>query len=106
MIKSFNVLVGIYLNKLAHILPKAASKQGFKLFCHPFRSPIKAYHKQFFNTADMFSFEHDGTTIQGYRWGNGPRKVLFLHGWQSHTFRWKNYIQSLPHDEYSIYSID
>jgi pimeloyl-ACP methyl ester carboxylesterase len=106
MIKSFSRLVGAYLNSLAHILPKTAGKQGFTLFCHPFRSTLKSYHKQFFNTADRFSFDHEGTTIQGYRWGTGPKKVLFLHGWQSHTFRWKNYIQSLPQEEYSIYAID
>jgi len=106
MIKSFSVIVGAYLNNLAHILPKAAGKQGFKLFCHPFRTPIKPYHKQFFNTADMFSFNHERVTVQGYRWGHGTKKILFLHGWQSHTFRWKNYIQSLSQDEYTVYAID
>ncbi|MDQ2656657.1 MAG: alpha/beta hydrolase, partial [Bacteroidota bacterium] len=38
--------------------------------------------------------------------GNGPRKVLFLHGWQSHTYRWKAYIEALSKDEFTIYSLD
>lgn len=106
MIKSFSLLVGTYLNTLSHVLPATAGKQGFKLFCYPFRSPVKDHHKQFFNTADKFSFDHDGTKIQGYRWGNGDKKILFLHGWQSHSFRWKNYIEFLSKDDYSIYAID
>ena len=38
--------------------------------------------------------------------GNGARKIAFLHGWQSHTYRWKKYIQTFSHEEYSIYAFD
>jgi pimeloyl-ACP methyl ester carboxylesterase len=106
MIKSLSLLAGAYLNALSYLLPETAGRHGFNLFCFPVRSGVKPYHKKFFNTADSFTFNHDGVTIQGYRWGTGARKVLFLHGWQSHTFRWKNYIESLSKDEYSVYAID
>jgi pimeloyl-ACP methyl ester carboxylesterase len=106
MIKTFSKLAGVYLNTLAYLLPKAAARQGFNLFCRPFRTPVKEYHKKFFSTADLFSFDHDGIKIQGYRWGTGSKKILFLHGWQSHTFRWKNYIELLTTDDYSIYALD
>ncbi len=99
-------LIGWYLNILAYVFPKIAARKGFQLFCHPFRTPLKNYQHQFLNSADLFSFDHDGIRIQGYRWGNGEKKILFLHGWQSHTFRWKAHIEALSTEEYSIYAID
>jgi len=97
---------GPYLNLMAYVAPSTAAYQGFRLFCRPFRAPLTDYHKQFLTSADLFSFDHDGIRIQAYRWGNGPRKVLFVHGWQSHTFRWKAYIEALDKDEYTIYALD
>jgi len=106
MKKVITSLAGTYLNALSHVSPGLAASTGLKLFCRPFRAKMKDYHHQFFNTADRFSFEYDGIEIQGYRWGEGEKKILFLHGWQSHTFRWRNYIEALPKDQYTIYSID
>ena len=99
-------LYGLYLNLLAIVAPRLAGKKGFMLFCRPFRSSITPKQHEFFNSAEKFSREWDGHTIQGFRWGNGPRTVLFLHGWQSHTYRWKAYIESLPRDEYTVYAFD
>jgi pimeloyl-ACP methyl ester carboxylesterase len=106
MKKIMTSLIGSYLNTMAYIFPTVAAQQGLKLFCRPFRLNMKDYQKQFLNTADLFSFDYDGVDIQGYRWGDGEKKILFLHGWQSHTFRWKNYIEALPKDQYTVYSID
>lgn len=97
---------GLYLNFLGRFFPAKASERGFLLFCRPFRLEITQKQKEFFNSADKFSITLEDETIQGYRWGKGSKKILFLHGWQSHTYRWKAYVDALPKDEYTIYSID
>lgn len=99
-------MTGLYLNILAIVSPTAAARKGFLLFCRPFRLPINQKQKEFFNSADKFTLETDGYRVQGYRWGRGPVKILFLHGWQSHTYRWKAYIEALPKDDYTIFSLD
>ena len=99
-------LYGLYLNLLAIFFPAKAAEKGFILFCRPFRLPISQKQKEFFNSADKFSLKLDDETIQGYRWGRGSKNVLFLHGWQSHTYRWKAYVEALPKDEYTIYALD
>jgi hypothetical protein len=99
-------LMGLYLNALALVAPQKAGQKGFLLFCRPFRSKITQKQKEFFNTAGRYTIEFEDNTIQAYRWGNGEKKIVFLHGWQSHTYRWKAYIDSLPKDEYTIYSLD
>lgn len=99
-------LYGIYLNTLAWLAPAKAAETGFLLFCKPFRVPITQKQKEFFNSADKVSIDHEEEKIQGYRWGKGEKKILFLHGWQSHTYRWKPYIEALRGEEYTIYALD
>lgn len=106
MKKHLPKLIGKYVNTLARIAPTKAGKLGFKLFCHPVRTSMKPHQQEFLDTAEKFSFLHKDTKLQGYRWGNGPKKVLFIHGWKSHSFRWKNYVQALSEKEYTLYALD
>ena len=99
-------ILGIYLETLAVISPTLAARKGFQLFCRPFRVRTNPKQVAFFNSSNKFTLHHEGYNIQGYRWGNGPKKILFLHGWQSHSYRWKPYIDALPKDEYTLYSLD
>lgn len=99
-------MMGIYLETLALISPAHAARKGFLLFCRPFRVAASQKQLAFFNSADKFQLEHKGHSVQGYRWGTGEKKILLLHGWQSHTYRWKAYIEALPKDQYTIYSLD
>ena len=98
--------VGGYLNTLSYVAPSQVGEIGFNIFCTPIAPPVKPHHKAYLESATLFNFESDGITLQGYRWGNGEKKLVFLHGWQSHTYRWKKYIQSFSQEEYSIYAFD
>lgn len=98
--------LGGYLNGAARILPNLASRHAFQLFCYPFRTKIRNRHRTFLSGADTFSFSHGNVRLQGYRWGTGGRKVLFLHGWQSHSFRWKNYVNMLSPEKYTVFAFD
>ncbi len=106
MKKIIALLMGKYLNILSHIAPRVAAHQGLNLFCRPFRTPLSRYHNEFLDKADSFSLKHNGVHIQGYRWGNGDKKIIFIHGWQSHSFRWKAFIESLSKSDYTLYAID
>lgn len=99
-------MLGMYLESLAMISPSLAARKGFQLFCRPFRTPTTPKQIAFFDSAHKFAFHHEGCDIQAYRWGSGPKKILFLHGWQSHSYRWKPYIEALAKDEYTLYAFD
>jgi pimeloyl-ACP methyl ester carboxylesterase len=99
-------LLGAYLNILSFIAPRYAGNKGFLLFCRPFRLQLSDKQKEFLNSAEKFAVDLEGQHVQAYKWGNGAKKVLFLHGWQSHSYRWKTYIEALSRDEYTIYSLD
>ena len=97
--------IGLGLNALAVVAPHKAAKVGFELFCRPMRVPINQKQKTFFNTATKQSFQFKQIDVQTYRWGNGPKNILLLHGWQSHTYRWKIYIEALSKN-YTIHAFD
>jgi pimeloyl-ACP methyl ester carboxylesterase len=49
---------------------------------------------------------YEGYNIQTYQWGNGSKKVLLVHGWASHSFRWKAYIEHLVKNDFTVYALD
>lgn len=98
--------IGLYLNLLAVVAPRVAGRKGFLFFCTPFGAKIKEHQLSFLNTSERISYPFENITIQTYKWGTGKKVLLFLHGWQSHSFRWKNYIAGLSKKEYTIYAID
>ena len=97
--------IGAGLNTLAYIAPEKAAQLGFELFCRPMRVPIREKQKAFFDTAVQETFNHQGVDIQTYRWGNGKKNVLLLHGWKSHSYRWKPYIEALRED-HTVFTLD
>ncbi len=99
-------LVGIYLNTLNLFFSKLGGKHAFYIFCYPFKAKINKRQQAYLDTADQFKLPIDDFEIQCYKWGEGPRKVLFVHGWQSNTYRWKNFIETLPKEEFTLYSFD
>ena len=98
---------GRLLNLTAYITPSFAARKGFELFCTPFNIKLKPKQAAFLDTAENEHLEAEGIpTIHVYKWGNGSKKILFMHGWQSHSFRWIKYILALKEKDYTIYCID
>lgn len=98
--------MSIYLNLINLLSTKIGGRHAFFIFCYPFKAKITERQQAFLDTAHQFRLPVDNFEIQCYRWGNGPKNILFVHGWQSNTYRWKKYIESLPQDQFTIYSFD
>lgn len=99
-------LLSVYLNAVNLISTEVGGRHAFFLFCYPFKAKITEKQQAFLDTAHQFKLPVDDFEIQCYRWGNGPKNILFVHGWQSNTYRWKKYIESLSAEKYSIYAFD
>ena len=95
-----------YFNTLAIFSPGTSGKHAFHLFGFPFKAKLKDAHQKFLKTAVKFELEVNGKNIQGYRWGVGSESILFVHGWQSNTYRWKSFIESFDQEKYTLYSFD
>lgn len=103
----FYRFLGFFLNTVNSIAPSQGGKMGFKYFCSPNRTKISKKQFDFLRTAKESDILFKGNKIRQYKWGNGPRKILFIHGWQSFSFRWKEFIDLLLETkEYTILAFD
>ena len=99
-------IIGKLLNITAPLLPKKNREIAFKLLCKVNRVPISEDSQEFFNTAETIFIEVGTQKIALHKWGNGTKNILFLHGWMSHSKRWKPYVESLDLSKYTLYSVD
>jgi pimeloyl-ACP methyl ester carboxylesterase len=104
--KFIKFILSTYLNLINRWFPKLGGKHAFLVFCHPFPVKLKKHQQAFLDHAEQWSTEFEGKKIAGYRWGNGKKKVLCLHGWGSSTYRWKKFVQHLSELDYTIDAID
>ncbi|MGX1023588.1 alpha/beta hydrolase [Psychroflexus sp. MBR-150] len=107
LIKSFlPKLMGLRLMTLYKIKPEKAIRKAFLLFCTPRKGFIKPHQKDFLKAhqADKIGFKK--IKIQTYRWPGQGQKVLLVHGWDSHSFRWKALINKLQAKDFDITAFD
>lgn len=104
--KIMQKFIGFYFNLLSFTHPKKLKKDGFLLFCNPFARKVKPHQLEFLQKGIADSLNLEGYKIQTYRWGGGSKKILLVHGWASHSFRWKNYIEHLVKNDFTVYALD
>ncbi|RRO17406.1 alpha/beta fold hydrolase [Flavobacteriaceae bacterium 14752] len=107
MIKSFvPKLMGLRLMALYKIKPKKAIHKAFMLFCTPRSGFVKPHQKDYLKAHQSKTIEFKKIKIQTYHWPGNGSKVLLIHGWDSHTYRWKDLITKLKAQDYDITAFD
>ncbi|MCC6280565.1 MAG: alpha/beta fold hydrolase [Saprospiraceae bacterium] len=102
--------VGQALNMLARVSPPLAGRAAFRLFCSPRRKALPEHDMAFLKAARQGTLEVKGVSISTYQWlpkgtDNG-RTVLFLHGWESHSARWRHYVKALCKAGFTVQALD
>ena len=92
--------------KLEKMAPNLAGKWAWKLFFTPFRFPVPKKEQEIANSANKFTFESEGYTIQGYEWGSGDKTIFLLHGWSGRATQWMKFIKPLNDRGYKVIAID
>jgi pimeloyl-ACP methyl ester carboxylesterase len=99
-------IIGCYFNVLVHFSKKAISKKAFILFCTPRKGKVQPQQKSFLIDAKDDLIETNGITIQTYRWKGERATILLMHGWESNSFRWRDFISQLQAEDYNIIAMD
>ena len=97
---------GFYFNISVHFSKKKISEKAFKLFCTPRKGKVLKQQKAFLSDAKDDILETNGISIQTYRWKGNGSTVLLMHGWESNTFRWRDFIPKLQAEDYNIIAMD
>jgi pimeloyl-ACP methyl ester carboxylesterase len=106
LLKTIQKLTGAYFNFLAYVHSKLLAKKGFSTFCNPFSRKLKPHMLAFLEKNKDEIIEIDGNKIQTYKWGEGSKHILLLHGWASHSYRWKKNIHYLLKNDFTIHAFD
>lgn len=104
--KYIPLVFGTYFNSLALVNKERASAKAFRLFCTPRKGKVLPPQRSFLENAKDDILEVADIAVQTYCWqGDGPT-VLLMHGWESNTFRWRNFIPKLQEEGYNIIAFD
>ncbi|GAB5401628.1 MAG: hypothetical protein Aureis2KO_32130 [Aureisphaera sp.] len=98
--------VGTFINVTAVLFPRWNADFSFNLLCKVKRVGISEKGKEFFEEAEQTYLNVDGHSSVLHRWGNGPKKVLFLHGWLSNSQRWRNFVEHIDLNDYTVFAVD
>ncbi|AGC76432.1 serine aminopeptidase S33 family [Nonlabens dokdonensis] len=99
-------LLTFVLNKTANLAPSWNGKLAFSLLCKVQRIEISHKGNEFLDAATETKLNHDKYEATVYRYGNGSKNLIFLHGWLSNSERWRETIQAIDLEVYSCYLVD
>lgn len=100
-------LVGSTINGLGYPFPNLAGHLMLDLFCRPNAGKTFTKKEQaFINTAQWIPLHLNYKKIQCYTWGNGPKKILLAHGFNSNASRWRLLVNLLKNTDYQIIALD
>ena len=100
---------GKMLNALAAVSPTLAGKAGFRVFCTPRRLPLRENDRDFLATAEQGTIHVDRIAVRTYTWPSAQpnaRTVLFLHGWESNSARWRKYVKAARDAGFTVQALD
>ena len=100
-------VTSVALNTLSRVSGRLAGARTFALFQSPLvRSAARATERDLFDTAHQERITVRGQSVATYRWGEGERPVLLVHGWQSRASRLAGFVTALRERGYSVVTFD
>ncbi|MET9467181.1 alpha/beta fold hydrolase [Streptomyces sp. NPDC006544] len=100
-------LLSTTLNITARVAPGPAGRVAFALFVRPLGRPkVRPGEAEVMARAVTGRLVVDGIPVTTYRWGDGDRPVLIVHGWSSRVSRFAGFVEALQARGRSVVSFD
>lgn len=100
-------LLSTTLNITARVAPGPVGRVAFALFVRPLGRPkVKPAEAEVMARAVTGRLVVDGIPVTTYRWGDGDRPVLIVHGWTSRASRFAGFVEALLADGRTVVSFD
>ncbi|HEX6915766.1 MAG TPA: alpha/beta fold hydrolase [Chitinophagaceae bacterium] len=106
------IAIGYYKTKfraLSVISPELAARSAFRLFCTPYSGKPRRKTPPVFENAESVGFALNEVRLQGWRWKPlqyRGKKVLIVHGFDSCSYRFEQYIAPLNHQGFEVVAFD
>ncbi|MFD5147369.1 alpha/beta hydrolase [Streptomyces sp. NPDC058401] len=100
-------LLSTTLNITARVAPGPVGRVAFALFVRPLGRPkVKPGEAGVMARAVTGRLVVDGIPVTTYRWGDGERPVLIVHGWTSRASRFAGFVEALLAEGRTVVSFD
>ncbi|MGW1770788.1 alpha/beta hydrolase [Streptomyces sp. NPDC002104] len=100
-------LLSTTLNITARVAPGPVGRVAFALFVRPLGRPkVKPGEAEIMARAVTGRLVVDGIPVTTYRWGDGGRPVLVVHGWTSRASRFAGFVEALLAEGRTVVSFD
>ncbi|MEV7522080.1 alpha/beta fold hydrolase [Streptomyces sp. NPDC091371] len=100
-------LLSTTLNITARLAPGLAGPQVFALFVRPLgRARLRPGEAEVMGRAEIGRMVVRGIPVATYRWGDGERPVLVVHGWSSRASRLAGFVEALVAQGRTVISFD
>jgi pimeloyl-ACP methyl ester carboxylesterase len=99
--------LGLYINILSYISPEKATTLAYKFFSEPRDGRLN--HQQLpvmLKEARAEMVTYNDFIFQTYTWEGNDTKVLLIHGWESNSWRWEQFLPYLKQSGCTIVAID
>ncbi len=91
---------------LQHISPQKASEIIWHHFTKPGRSRYTPLQRSLISKAEIGHINYKGDSLHTYKWGNGKKKILLSHGWNSKIADFRRIIEKLVEQGFTVEGID
>ncbi len=88
---------------LGTLFPEKAAESASKLFLSPRKFPLKAWEKKMESRGRRILLDSGLSVIS---WGDAPRKILLVHGWESRGTQMSGFVDALLAVGYQVVAID
>ncbi len=99
--------IGLYINIVSYISSDKARRLAYKFFSEPREGRLSEQQlPKILQEAEAEMITHNEFVFQMYTWLGGSKKVLLVHGWESNSSRWEQFIPYLQKENYTIIALD
>ena len=96
----------IIVKVLQKISPKFTAKLAYNFISKPKNRKIRPFEKSILEIATKTSIRFNNFNIKTYKWGNGNKKALLIHGWGGRASNFGAIIPELTKKGYEVISFD
>ena len=95
------------LDSAAAVSPRLAGRLALELWRRPLgRAEVRPGERAVHQEARLVGVHVGGRPVATYRWGDGARPVLLVHGWRSRASRWSSVVAGLVDAGYTPVAYD
>jgi pimeloyl-ACP methyl ester carboxylesterase len=88
------------------LFPSKVVKYAYYKLTHPQIFKLRPFELDFIVKAEKESMKFGESDIQLYKWGNGSKKLLAIHGWEGQAANFTKVIEQLIESDFTVYAFD